>query len=69
MLVRWIVATVLILGLVVSALDLSANVRHRTRARRPPSVADIVSGRADEPSPPHAAEAEETPAIAPTITY
>jgi hypothetical protein len=69
MLVRWIIATVLILGLVVTALDLSANVRHRARARRAPSVADIVSGRADEPSPPHAAETDETPAIAPAITY
>ena len=69
MLIRWVIASVLILGLVVTALDLSANVRHRARVRRPPSVADIVSGRADEPSPPHAAEAEETPAIAPAITY
>jgi hypothetical protein len=69
MLIRWVIASVLILGLVVTALDLSANVRHRARARRQPSVADIVTGRADDPSPPYAAEVEEVPATAPVITY
>ena len=69
MLVRWVIAMLLILGLVVSALDLSANVRQRARAPRPSSVADIVTGRADDPSPPHEAESEEAPAAAPAMTY
>ena len=69
MLIRWILASLLILGLVVTAIDLSANVRHRARARRPPSVADVVTGRGDDASPPHAAEGEETSSTAPAITY
>ena len=69
MLARWIVASLLILGLVAIALDLSANVRYRARIRRPPSVADVVTGRPDEPSPPHSAEVEQAPSTAPAITY
>jgi hypothetical protein len=66
---RWIIGSVLILALVLTALDLSANVRHRARARKPPSVADVMKGRAEDQSPPHAAEVEETPTTAPAITY
>jgi hypothetical protein len=69
MLVRWTIASLLILGLVVAALDLSATVRHRARLRRPPSVADVVTGPADDASPPHAAEGEEGTSTAPAITY
>jgi len=69
MLARWIIASLLILGLVVTALDLSANARHRARVRRPPSVADVVTGRPDEASPPHSAEVEKAPSTAPAITY
>lgn len=69
MLVRWIIGSVLILALVLTALDLSANVRHRARAGKSPSVADVVNGRAEEQSPPHAAEVEETPTTAPAIMY
>jgi hypothetical protein len=69
MLIRWVIACALILGLVVAALDLSAHVRHRARTRRPPSVADVVTGRAEDPSLPNAAEVDETPSTSPAITY
>jgi hypothetical protein len=69
MLARWIIASLLILGLVVTALDLSANMRHRARVRRPSSVADVVTGRPDEAGPPHSAEVEKAPSTAPALTY
>ena len=69
MLVRWIIGSVLILALVLTALDLSANVGHRARARKTPSVTDVVKERAEDQSPPHAAEVEETPSTVPAITY
>jgi len=69
MLFRWVVATLLILGLFVAALDLGANARHRARTRRPPSVADVVTGRGEDPSVPSASEVEEAPSTAPAITY
>jgi hypothetical protein len=69
MLLRWVVATLLILGLSVTALDLGANARHRARTPRPPSVADVVAGRGEDPSVPYASEVEEAPSTAPAITY
>ena len=69
MLVRWIIGSVLIVALVLTALDLSAHVRHHARARTPPSLADVVRGQAEDQSPPHAAEVEEMPTTAPAITY
>jgi hypothetical protein len=59
----------LILGLVVTAFDLAATARHRARARRPPSVADVVTGRGEDPSVPYAAEVQEAPSTSPAITY
>jgi len=69
MLIRWVIALLLILVLVVTALELSANARHRARARRAPSVADVVTGRGEDPSLPQAPEVEETPSTSPAITY
>ena len=69
MLLRWVIAMLLILGVFVMALELGANARHRARARRPPSVADVVTGRGEDPSVPYAAEVEEAPSTAPAITY
>jgi hypothetical protein len=70
MLVRWLLAFALIIGLVVTALELSAGARGRAMARRPSSVADVVSGRGEDPSLPNAPEGEGTsPSTSPAMTY
>jgi hypothetical protein len=69
MLIRWVIALMLLLALVVTALDLSAYARHRGRARRSPSVADVVTGRGEDPTVPNASEIEEMPSMSPAITY
>jgi hypothetical protein len=70
MLVRWFLAMALILGLLVTALDLWAGARGRARARRPASVADIVTGRGEDPSLANAPEVDETPpSPSPAITH
>jgi hypothetical protein len=68
--VRWLLALALIIGLVILALDLSDGARKRAAARRAPSVADVVTGRAEDPSLPQAHEADDTPpATSPAMTY
>ena len=70
MLVRWLFALALILGLTITALGLSARGRGSVPARRPASVADVVTGRAEDPSLPNAPEVEEAPpATSPAMTY
>jgi hypothetical protein len=70
MLVRWLLAVALILGLLITALELAAGARGRGHARRPASVADIVTGRGEDPSLPNAPEGDETPpSPSPAITY
>jgi hypothetical protein len=70
MLVRWLLALALIFGLTIAALELSAPARGRVAARRPASVADVVTGRAEDPSVPNAPEVEEAPAASsPAMTY
>ncbi|HZF03644.1 MAG TPA: hypothetical protein VE932_04855 [Patescibacteria group bacterium] len=70
MLVRWLLAAVLILGLLITAFELSAGARGRAHARRPASVADIVTGRGEDPSVPNAPEVDESPSsTSPAITY
>jgi hypothetical protein len=70
MLVRWLLAVALVLGLLITALDLSAGAWRRGPVRRLGSVADIVTGRAEDPSLPSAPEVDETPPfMSPAITY
>ena len=70
MLIRWLLALALILGLLITALELSAGARRRAHPRRPASVADIVTGRGEDPSLPNAPEIDETPPpTSPAITY
>lgn len=71
MAVRWVIALVLVLGLVIGVLELSVGGRgSRAPKRRSASVADVVTGRAAEPSVPDAPEGDAAPASAsPTITY
>ena len=70
MLIRWFLAVALIFGLLITALELSAGSRARTHARRPASVADVVTGRAEDPSLPSAPEVDEAPpSTSPAITY
>src|SRR5438128_661492 len=48
MLIRWLLVLALILGLLITALELSAGPHARRHARRPASVADVVIGRGEE---------------------
>jgi hypothetical protein len=70
MLVRWLVALALILGLLITALELSAGPHARRHARRPASVAGVVTGRAEDPSLPSVPEVDQAaPSTSPVITY
>jgi len=72
MLGRWIFAAVLLVGVgaVIVALELTAGARGHATARRPPSVAGVVTGRSEGPSLPSAPEVDEAPpATSPSITY
>jgi hypothetical protein len=69
--VRWLIALALVLGLLVTVLELSTGGRSsRASMRRPASVADVVTGRSADPSVPEAPEGDAAPAsAAPAITY
>ncbi|HEV8587194.1 MAG TPA: hypothetical protein VGT02_19705 [Methylomirabilota bacterium] len=70
MLGRLIFVAILLLGVLITSLELSANARARKEARRAASVADVVTGRGPDASLPSAPEADEAPpAASPTITY
>jgi hypothetical protein len=70
MLVRWLLALALLIGLLITALDLSDGARKRGPGQRAPSVADVVTGRGEEPSLPQASEVDDTPpATSPAMTY
>ena len=61
MVIRWLLALALILGLLITALELSAGPHARGEARRPASVADVVTGRGQDPSPPSVPEVDQAP--------
>ena len=70
MLIRWLLALALILGLLITALELSAGSQARRHAARPPSVADVVTGRGEDPSLPSFPEVDPAPpSTSPAITY
>jgi hypothetical protein len=70
MLIRWLLALALILGLLITALELSAGPHARRHARRPASVADVVTGRGEDPSLPSVPEADQAPpSTSPAMTY
>ncbi len=70
MLIRWLLALALILGLLITALELSAGPHARRHARRPASVADVVTGRGEDPSLPSVPEVDQAPPpTSPAITY
>lgn len=72
MLGRWIFAAVLLVGVgaAIAALELSAGARGHATARRPASVADVVTGRGEDPNLPSTPEVDEAPpATLPAITY
>jgi hypothetical protein len=70
MLIRWLLVGALVLGLLITALELSAASRPRRSARQPASVADVVTGRGEEPSLPSVPEVDQTPpSPSPALTY
>lgn len=70
MLIRWLLALALILGLLITALELSAGSQARRHARRAASVADVVTGRGEDPSLPSVPEVDQAPSsTSPAITY
>jgi len=72
MLGRWVFAAVLFVGVgaVIVALELTAGARGHTTPGRPPSVADVVTGRSEDPGLPSTPEVDEAPpATSPAITY
>ena len=70
MLIRWLLAVALILGLLITTLELSAGPHARRHAHRPASVADVVTGRGEDPSLPSVPEVDPAPAsTSPAITY
>jgi hypothetical protein len=70
MLIRWLLALALILGLLITALELSAGPHVRRHVRRPASVADVVTGRGEDPSLPNVPEVDQAPpTTSPAITY
>jgi len=72
MLGRWIFAAVLLVGVgaVIVALELTVGARGHVTSRRPASVADVVTGRSEEPGLPTTPEVDEAPpATSPAITY
>ena len=70
MIIRWLLALALILGLLITALELSAGPHARRHPRRPASVADVVTGRGEDPSLPSVPEVDQAPpSTSPAITY
>ena len=70
MVIRWLLALALILGLLITALELSAGPHASRHARRPASVADVVTGRGQDPSPPSVPEVDQAPpSTSPAMTY
>ncbi len=56
--------------MLVTALELSAGSHAHRHARRPASVADVVTGRSEDPSLPSVPEVDQAaPSTSPVITY